>query len=65
MMLERQREGIAKARAEGRCKGRPPSASLRADEARALIAAGKTVTEAAQALGIARASVYRALGVTG
>ena len=65
MMLERQREGIAKARAEGKYKGRPPSASLKADEARALIAAGKTVTETAQALGIARASVYRAFGRNG
>ncbi len=61
MMLERQREGIRKAQAEGKYKGRPPSASLKADEARALIAAGKTVTEAAEALGTARASVYRAL----
>ena len=61
MMLERQREGIAKARAEGRYKGRPPSASLRASEARQMVASGKTVTEAAKALGVARASVYRAL----
>ena len=61
MMLERQREGIAKAQAEGRYKGRPPSASLRASEARQMVASGKTVTEAAKALGMARASVYRAL----
>jgi DNA invertase Pin-like site-specific DNA recombinase len=66
MMLERQREGIRKAQAEGKYKGRPQSAALKADEARALVAAGKTVTEAAKALGIARASVYRALeGVAG
>jgi DNA invertase Pin-like site-specific DNA recombinase len=62
MMLERQREGIAKARAEGRYKGRPKSASLLASEARQLVASGKTVTESAKVLGIARASVYRALG---
>jgi DNA invertase Pin-like site-specific DNA recombinase len=61
MMIERQREGIAKAQAEGRYKGRPQSASLRASEARQMVADGKTVTEAAKALGIARASVYRAL----
>jgi DNA invertase Pin-like site-specific DNA recombinase len=61
MMLERQREGIAKAQAEGRYKGRPKSASLLASEARQMVAGGKTVTEAAKALGIARASVYRAL----
>ncbi len=64
MMLERQKEGIAKAKADGKYKGRPPSASLKANEARALVASGKTVTEAAKALGIARASVYRALEVT-
>jgi hypothetical protein len=29
-----------------------------------MVADGKTVTEAAKALGIARASVYRALGVS-
>jgi DNA invertase Pin-like site-specific DNA recombinase len=61
MMLERQREGIAKAQAEGRYKGRPKSASLLASEARQLVAGGKTVTKAAKTLGIARASVYRAL----
>jgi DNA invertase Pin-like site-specific DNA recombinase len=61
MMLERQCEGIAKAQAEGRYKGRPKSASLLASEARQLVAEGRTVTEAAKALGIARASVYRAL----
>ena len=61
MMLERQAEGIAKARAEGRYKGRPKSASLLASEARQMVTGGKTVTETAKALGIARASVYRAL----
>src|ERR1700722_8083328 len=61
MMLERQREGIAKAQADGRYKGRPKSASLLASEARPMVADGRTLTEAAKALGIARASVYRAL----
>jgi DNA invertase Pin-like site-specific DNA recombinase len=61
MMLERQREGIAKAQAEGRYKGRPKSAALRASEARQMVAGGATVTEAAKALGMARASIYRAL----
>ena len=65
MMLERLLESIAKAQAEGRYMGRPKSASLRASEARQMVAEGKTVTEAAQALGIARASVYRALEASG
>lgn len=61
MMLERQREGIAKAKTEGKYKGRKPSARLKADEVRSMAAAGKTPTEIAKALGIGRASVYRAL----
>lgn len=61
MMLERQREGIAKAKVEGRYKGRKPTARAKADDARRLHAEGKTVTEIAKALGIGRASVYRAL----
>jgi DNA invertase Pin-like site-specific DNA recombinase len=65
MMLERQREGIAKARAEGRYKGRPKTAALKAERARSMIAKGSTVTEAAKALGVARASIYRALEAAG
>ena len=40
MMLERQREGIAKARADGRYKGRVPTAMGRADEVAGLLRAG-------------------------
>jgi DNA invertase Pin-like site-specific DNA recombinase len=61
MMLERQREGIAKAKADGRYLGRKPSARLKADEAVAMVKAGRTVSETAKALGIGRGSVYRAL----
>ncbi|WGD29591.1 recombinase family protein [Ancylobacter sp. WKF20] len=61
MMLERQKEGIAKAKAEGRYTGRKPTARLKADEARRLHAEGKTPTEIAKALGIGRGSVYRAI----
>jgi DNA invertase Pin-like site-specific DNA recombinase len=65
MMLERQREGIAKAKAEGAYKGRKPTARAKADDARRLAAEGQTVTEIARTLGIGRASVYRALEKTG
>lgn len=61
MMLERQKEGIAKAKAEGRYTGRKPTARLKADEARRLHAEGKTPTEIAKVLGIGRGSVYRAI----
>jgi DNA invertase Pin-like site-specific DNA recombinase len=61
MMLERQREGIAKAKAENRYLGRRPSARLKADKAVKLFREGHTVTQIANALGIGRGSVYRAL----
>jgi DNA invertase Pin-like site-specific DNA recombinase len=61
MMLERQREGIAKAKNEGRYLGRKPSARLKADEAVKLFKNGRTVSDIATALSIGRGSVYRAL----
>src|SRR5271170_2657345 len=61
MMLERQREGIAKAKGEGRYLGRRPSARLKADEARKLYLGGWTVTRIAKELNIGRGSVYRAI----
>jgi DNA invertase Pin-like site-specific DNA recombinase len=56
---ERQLEGIARAKAEGVYKGRP--ASIDVAKVRAMKAAGLGATEIAKALGIGRASVYRAL----
>jgi DNA invertase Pin-like site-specific DNA recombinase len=61
MMLERQREGIAKAKAEGKYKGRAPTALAKAEEVRALRAQRVGATEIAKKLGIGRASVYRIL----
>ena len=61
MMLERQREGIAKAKAEGRYKGSKPSARLKADQAVQMFRAGKRVAHIAKELSIGRGSVYRAL----
>ena len=65
MMLERQKEGIAKAKGEGRYMGRKPSARLKADEAVKLFKDGRTVTQIAESLEIGRGSVYRALNVAG
>ena len=59
MMLERQREGIAKAKAEGKYKGRAPTARAKAAEVAALRAEGVGASEIARRLGIGRASVYR------
>lgn len=61
IMLERQREGIAKAKAEGKYKGRKPTARAQADEIKRLRDEGIGATEIAQRLGIGRASVYRVL----
>ena len=55
---ERQAEGIAKAKAEGRYRGRKPSIP-KAEIAR-LKAEGLGASEIARTLGIGRASVYRA-----
>jgi DNA invertase Pin-like site-specific DNA recombinase len=56
---ERQLEGIAKAKVEGRYKGRKPSVDLA--QVRKLKDEGLGPTEIAKRLGIGRASVYRAL----
>src|SRR3984957_8321443 len=61
MMLERQREGIAKAKRDGRYKGRAPTVRRQATEIVRLKDAGVTPTEIAAKLGIGRASVYRVL----
>jgi DNA invertase Pin-like site-specific DNA recombinase len=58
-MLERQREGIAKAKAEGKYKGRKPTARAKGSEVKRLTLEGVGPTAIAKQLGISRASVYR------
>ena len=65
IMLERQREGIAKAKAEGKYKGRKPTARAKAKDAVEMFRAGKRVAHIAKHLGIGRGSVYRALEAAG
>ena len=60
-MLERQREGIAKAKSEGRYKGRVPTVRRQAADIIRLKSEGVRPTEIASRLGIGRASVYRVL----
>ena len=63
LMLERQWEGVAKAKAEGKYKGRAPTARAKAGEVRRLHNEHIGPTEIAKRLQISRASVYRVLGV--
>jgi DNA invertase Pin-like site-specific DNA recombinase len=65
MMLERQREGIQKAKAMGKYKGRAPTARAKAGEVEKLLTAGVGPAEIARKLGIGRSSVYRAIGERG
>ena len=60
-MLERQREGIAKAKAAGKYKGRAKTAMAKADEVVALLAEGVSPTEVVKQLCISRSSVYRVI----
>ena len=63
---ERQKEGLAKAKAEQKYKGRKnqPHAQGRG-EATILFQQGKTVSKIARTVGIGRGSVYRALETAG
>ena len=61
LMLERQREGIAKAQAEGKYKGRKATAQAKSADVLKLKAEGKTVNEIIEEAGISRASVFRIL----
>ena len=60
-MLERQREGIARAKAQGAYKGRALTARKKAAEIVSLKAEGKRAEEIAEALKVSRASVFRIL----
>jgi DNA invertase Pin-like site-specific DNA recombinase len=58
---ERMLVGIAKAKAEGKYRGRAPTARNKTSEIRKLHAEGVGATDISRRLGIGRASVYRAL----
>lgn len=61
IMLERQREGIAKAKAEGKYRGRKPLADEKREQVLQLASAGTARDTIAEQVGIGVASVYRIL----
>jgi DNA invertase Pin-like site-specific DNA recombinase len=61
LMLERQREGIAKAKAEGKYTGRQATARRKTDEVLSLRNQGLTIPAIMNETGVSRASVFRIL----
>ena len=59
IMLERQREGIARAKAEGKYKGRPPLAQEIVDHVLSLAPTRIKRKDVAKKLGIGEGTVYR------
>lgn len=63
LLIERTKEGVAHARAEGRTAG--PKPKLSAEQvrlARKAIDGGESVSSVARSLGVSRATLYRAMG---
>ena len=63
VMLQRQREGIAAAKAQGKYKGRKPTAREKSEDVKRLHSEGIGPTQIAKQLGMGRASVYRIISV--
>lgn len=61
LLLERQAEGIAIAKAKGRYKGRKPTARAKLKEVQSLYKHGKSKRQIALELNISESSVYRCL----
>lgn len=61
IMLERQREGIAKAKAAGKYTGRKPTAKAKTTDILRLADEGMKPLKIAETLGVGKSSVYRIL----
>ena len=65
-MLERQREGIAmakaKAKSEGKHKGRKPTARAKTDMVKLALAQGVSKAQICRDLDISKTSLYRIIG---
>ena len=59
LIRERQREGIAIAKANGKYKGRKPKAQPLKDQIMAMVNDGKGDTEIGKVLGLDRTTVFR------
>lgn len=59
IMLERQRDGIAIAKQNGKYRGRPPMSEQQAARIRTMRQSGISPSEIAKTLGLSRATVYR------
>lgn len=62
LMLERQREGIQRARLQGKYRGRAPTARSQAEEVQRLRGEGLRPVEIIRRLGISESSYYRIVG---
>ena len=62
MMLERQREGIAKAKADGKYKGRKPTARAKTDMVKLALDKGISKAQICRDLDISKTSLYRIIG---
>lgn len=58
-LYERQREGIERAKADGKYKGRTPTAQMRRNEVLELRDRGMTIAKIAVEIGISESSVYQ------
>ena len=62
MMLERQREGIAKAKVDGEFLGHKPTARAETDMVKLALEKGISKTQICRDLGINKTSLYRIIG---
>jgi len=61
LLLERQRAGIARAKAQGRYRGRAPTARAKTPEIVRLRSEGHTPAQIADITGVSKSSAYRIL----
>ena len=62
LLVERTREGVAHARAQGRVAGPKPKLSdEQAEVAKELVEGGKSISAVARTLGVSRPTIYRAI----